>query len=81
MKLQPALLKFLARSSASTEGLNKSERALLPYSGPLSGLDSHPQKRKTCESPTGEVTLLLGHRNSQVKINTAETREHLAGLD
>lgn len=81
MKLQPALLQFLARISASTESLNKSATSLLPYSGPLSGLDSHPQKRKSCESPTGEVTLLLGHRNSQVKINTSETKEHLAGLD
>ena len=66
MKLQLALLKFLARSSSSTKGLNKSKTALMPYSGPLSGLDSHPQK--SCESPTGEVTLFLGHRNSQVKI-------------
>jgi len=30
MKLQPALLKFPARSSFSTKGLNKSETALTP---------------------------------------------------
>lgn len=81
MKLQSALLKFFARSSSSTKSLDKSETALLPCSGPLSGLESHPQKRNSCESPTGEVTLLLGHKNSQVKVNTSETKEHLAGQE
>lgn len=78
MKFQPALLTFLVKNSSPTKGLNKSETAL---TGPHSGLDSHPQKRNSCEHPTGEVTLLLGHRNSQAKINTSETREHLAGQE